>query len=76
MAFGMATDGNIALRKMGKLVGDQILSPGSFELEIVPQNAVSVRELIEMLLTKPAELPLTVVSKPGEKPMQEYFLEN
>lgn len=76
VAFGMATDGNVALRKMGKLVGEQLLSPGSFELEIAPQNAVSVRELIEMLLTKPAELPLTVVSKPGEKPMQEYFLEN
>ncbi len=75
VAFGMATDGNVALRKVGKLVGEQLLAPGSFELELAPEKAVGMRELMDIVLTKPAELPLKVVSKPGEKPMQEYFLE-
>ena len=76
VAFGMATDGNVALRKLGTALGQQLLSPGEFELEFAPEKSMGLDEFTGRLLTDPKSLPLTVTSKPGKKPMQEYLLEN
>jgi hypothetical protein len=76
VAFGMATDGNVALRKLGTALGQQLLSPGELELEFAPEKAMDLDEFTGRLLTDPKSLPLTVTSKPGKKSMQEYFLDN
>ena len=76
VAFGMATDGNVALRKLGTALGQQLLSPGEFELEFAPEKAMGLDEFTGLLLTNPASLPLAVTSKTGTKSMQEYLLEN
>ncbi|MBQ3170581.1 MAG: hypothetical protein IJB53_01465 [Mailhella sp.] len=75
VAFGMATDGNAMLRKLGTALGQQLLTPGELDIEFAPEKGMTVKEFTDRLLTDPASLPLKVSSKPGNKPMQEYFLE-
>jgi len=75
VAFGMATDGNTLLRKVGTALGQQLLTPGELEIEFAPEKSMTVDEFMNRLLTEPASLPFKVTSKPGNKPMQEYFLE-
>jgi len=36
---------------------------------------MNMNEFTALLFSEPAKLPLNVTSKPGTKPMQEYFLE-
>lgn len=75
VAFGMATDGNTMLRKLGTALGQQLLSPGEIEVEFKPEKGMNMNEFTALLFSEPAKLPLNVTSKPGTKPMQEYFLE-
>ena len=75
VAFGMATDGNVFLRKVGTALGKQLLSPGELELEFTPEKAMDLNELFAIMMTDPKSLPLAVTSKEGSKPMQEYFLD-
>lgn len=70
---GLPKDGNGTLNKLGAALGQQLLAPGELELEIVPQKAMTVHELTQLLLTNPASIPLKVESRAGAKPMQEYF---
>ena len=76
VAFGMATDGNVALRKLGTALGQQLLSPGELEIEFAPEKAMGLDEFTARLLTDPKSLPLTITSKTGKKSMQEYLIEN